>query len=269
MTAEMENLKSKLRATWMAGDFGEIAKSIERGGEEFIDRLELKPGFRVLDVACGTGNLAIPAARKGADVTGVDIASNLIDQARSRAEAEGVKGKFDVGDAEDLPYEDASFDVVMTMFGAMFCPRPDVTAGELKRVCKPGGVIAMANWTAEAFTGDMFKTNAKHVPPPPGMAPPLQWGNEDIVRQRFSEGISDLQLNRRKITFTYPFGPEEVVEHFRKYFGPTQKAFESLDEAGQAALRKDLVELWTQHNQATDGTIKVESEYLEVIAKKA
>lgn len=269
MTPEMEMLKGKLRATWMAGDFGEVAKIIAKGGEEFIDRLDIRPGMKVLDVACGTGNTAIPAAKKGAVVTGVDIASNLIDQARARAEDEGVNATFDVGDAEDLPYEDGSFDAVTTMFGAMFAPRPDVTASELKRVCKPGGFVAMANWTAEAFTGDMFKTNAKHVPPPPGMAPPLQWGNEDIIRERFAEGISDLKLTRRKITFEYPYGPDEVVEHFRKYFGPTQKAFESLDESGQRELRKDLVDLWTRHNQATDGTTKVESEYLEVVATKA
>jgi hypothetical protein len=155
------------------------------------------------------------------------------------------------------------------MFGAMFAPRPDITASELKRVTKPGGLIAMANWTAEAFTGDMFKTNAKHVPPPPGMAPPLQWGNEQIVRERFADGISDLQLTRRKITFTYPFGPTETVEHFRKFFGPTQKAFESLDADGQAALRSDLEALWTAANQATDGTTEVESEYLEVLATRA
>ena len=268
MTPEMENLKSKLRATWIAGDFGEIAKSIEAGAEEFVSRLDLKTGTRVLDVACGTGNLAIPAAKAGAEVTGVDIAPNLIEQAIARAEAEDVNAKFDVGDAEALQYDDASFDIVMTMFGAMFAPRPDITASELKRVTKPGGLIAMANWTAEAFTGDMFKTNAKHVPPPPGMAPPLQWGNEDIVRERFAEGISDLQLTRRKILFTYPFGPTETVEHFRKFFGPTQKAFESLDVDGQAALRADLEALWTTANQATDGTTKVESEYLEVRATK-
>lgn len=269
MSPEMETLKSKLRATWIAGDFGEIAKSIEKGGEEFVARLDLKPDTKVLDVACGTGNLAIPAAKTGANVTGIDIAPNLIEQAIARAAAEGVEAIFEVGDAEAMPYEDGTFDVVMTMFGAMFAPRPDVTASELKRVCKSGGLIAMANWTPEAFTGAMFKTGAKHVPPPPGMAPPLQWGSEDIVRERFSEGIADLQLTRRKIVFTYPFGPGEVVEHFRKYFGPTQKAFESLDEHGQAALRADLVALWEEANEATDGTTRVESEYLEVLARKA
>ena len=269
MTPEMETLKGKLRGMWIAGDFGEIAKSIEKGAEEFISRLDLKPGTRVLDVATGTGNLAVPAAKTGADVMGIDIAPNLIEQAIGRAAAEGVDAKFEVGDAEALPYEDNTFDVVMTMFGAMFAPRPDVTAAELKRVTKSGGLIAMANWTPDAFTGQMFKTGAKHVPPPPGMPSPVMWGNEDTVRERFGEGISDLQLTRRKITFEYPFGPEEVVEHFRKYFGPTQKAFEALDEKGQAAMRSDLVALWETSNQATDGTTRVESEYLEVLARKA
>ncbi len=268
MTTEMEALKSRLRATWIAGDFGEIAKSIETGAEEFVARLDLKPGMKVLDVACGTGNLAIPAAHAGADVTGIDIAPNLIEQAQARAADERLEARFDVGDAEALPYDDASFDVVMTMFGAMFAPRPDMTAAELIRVCKPGGVIAMANWTPEAFTGQMFKTNAKHVPPPPGMPSPILWGTEDAVRERLADGISDLQMTRRKITFTYHFGPAEVVEHFRKYFGPTQKAFESLDADGQAALRADLERLWTENNHATDGTTQVESEYLEVRATK-
>ena len=268
MTTEMEALKSQLRATWIAGDFGEIAKSIEHGAEEFVARLDIKPGMRVLDVACGTGNLALPAAKAGAEVTGVDIAPNLIEQAIARAAAEGVKAKFDVGDAEALPYDDSSFDIVMTMFGAMFAPRPDVTAAELIRVSKPGGLIAMANWTPEAFTGQMFKTNAKHVPPPPGMPSPMLWGKEDVVPERLTAGISDLQMTRQKIMFNYPFGPAEVVEHFRMYFGPTQKAFESLDADGQAALRADLEELWKANNQATDGTTQVESEYLEVYATK-
>ena len=268
MSPEMEALKGKLRGMWIAGDFGVIARSIEHGAREFVERLELKPGTRVLDVACGTGNLALPAARAGADVTGIDIAPNLIDQAIANAEREGLNAKFEVGDAEDLPYEDGSFDTVMTMFGAMFAPRPDVTASELKRICKPGGLIAMANWTPEAFTGQMFKTGAKHVPPPPGMSPPLQWGMEDIVRERFSDGIADLQMDRRKIMFHFDMPPADVVEHFRLYFGPTQKAFEALDEQGQAALRADLEALWTEANRASDGTTEVESEYLEVRAVK-
>jgi SAM-dependent methyltransferase len=269
MTTDMQSLKSKLRGMWIAGDFGVIARSIEEGGREFVERLDLKPAMKVLDVACGTGNLALPAARIGADVTGVDIAPNLIEQAIANAEREGLKAKFDVGDAEAMPYQDGEFDVVVTMFGAMFAPRPAVTASELKRVCKSGGLIAMANWTPEAFTGAMFKANAKHVPPPPGMSPPLQWGMEDMVRERFADGISNIEMRRVPIMFHFDMLPADVVEHFRMYFGPTQKAFESLDANGQAALRADLEELWKANNQATDGTTKVESEYLEVRAIKA
>jgi ubiquinone/menaquinone biosynthesis C-methylase UbiE len=269
MSPEMETLKGKLRGMWIAGDFGQIAKMIEHGAVEFVDRLDLKPGMKVLDVACGTGNLAIPAAKTGADVTGIDIAPNLIDGAIARAKEEDVEAKFEVGDAEALPYEDNSFDIVMTMFGAMFAPRPDVTSAELMRVTKPGGLIAMANWTPEGFAGQMFKTNAKHVPPPPGMPSPVLWGTEDAVKERLSDGISDLKMTRTPIMFNYPFSPADVVEYFRTYFGPTQKAFESLDENGQAALRSDLEELWGSKNQATDGSTVVESEYLEVLARKA
>ena len=269
MTPEMETLKTKLKGTWMAGDFGVIAGMIEKGGDDFVDSIGIKPGMKVLDVACGTGNTAIPEAKKGADVTGVDIATNLLEQARARAAADGLKVQFDEGDVEDLHYPDNSFDAVVTMFGAMFAPRPDITASEMIRVCKPGGFVAMGNWTPEHFVGQMFKIGSTHVPPPPGMSVPVQWGSEDIVRQRFAKGISDLQMNRRKIMFTFDGTPEQVVEHFRQYFGPTNRAFASLDEAGQAALRKDLVDHWTKNNQATDGTTRVEGEYLEVIAKKA
>ena len=266
MTTEMEQLKLKLRATWTAGDFAEIAKSIEKGAVDFVGRLALGRGDKVLDVACGNGNTLIPAARAGAEVTGIDIAPYLIEQAMTRAAEAGVKAEFDVGDAEAMPYDDGGFDVVMTMFGAMFAPRPDVTAAELKRVCKPGGTIAMANWTPQGFIGQMFKTTGKHVTPPVGMQSPLLWGDEDTVRDRFAEGISDLHLVRRKIDFDFLMSPKEVVEHFRLYYGPTQKAFEALDRAGQAALREDLEQLWSEQNRMTDGSTRVESEYLEVKA---
>src|SRR5215208_2718537 len=228
-TSELTALKTKLRATWIAGDFGEIAKSYASGAEEFIKKLNLKPGMKVLDVACGTGNLALPAARAGASVTGVDIAPNLVAKARENAKREGLNIQFDEGDAEALPYDDASFDAVVTMFGAMFAPRPDVVAAELKRVCRPGGFIAMANWTPTGFIGQMFKTVSGHVPPPAGMAPPVLWGDDATVRQRLEEGFSKLETNERTITFRFPFPPAEVVEHFRNYFGPVQKAFGALD----------------------------------------
>jgi hypothetical protein len=155
------------------------------------------------------------------------------------------------------------------MFGAMFAPRPELVAAELKRVCRPGGLIAMANWTPTGFVGQMFKTVSRHFAPPAGIPPPVLWGDEKIVRERLGEGISKLETKPRNITFTYPFSPVEVVEHFRNYFGPAQKAFDALDENGKAALRRDLEQLWTENNKATDGTTLGESEYLEVLAVRS
>jgi SAM-dependent methyltransferase len=269
MTSELASLKTKLRATWIAGDFGEIAKSYATGAEEFVRSLNLQPGMRVLDVACGTGNLALPAARLGASVTGVDIAPNLVEQARKNATREGLAAQFDEGDAENLAYDDASFDAVITMFGAMFAPRPELVAAELKRVCRPGGFIAMANWTPTGFIGQMFKIVASHVPPPPNMPSPVLWGKEDVVRERLSEGIASLQTEPQTIDFRFPFTPAETVEHFFVYYGPSFKAFNALDDNGRAVLRQDLEQHWTKHNEATDGTTSVPSEYLKVVAVRA
>src|SRR5438128_7396732 len=182
VSPDFDALKAKMKSAWMAGDFGRIAKIIEDGAESFITRLNLKEDERVLDVACGTGNTAIPAARAGAAVTGVDIAPNLLEQARQRAAAEQLNVHFEEGDAEELPYPDCSFDVVLTMYGAMFAPRPDRVASELARVAKPGGLIAMANWTPEGYVGKFFRLTAKMVPPPPGIPAPTLWGDEATVR---------------------------------------------------------------------------------------
>ena len=266
MTPEMETLKTKLKATWVSGDFGKIAESFESGAAEFVERLNLKPGMRVLDVACGTGNQSIPAARTGAIVTGVDIAPNLIEQARDWAENEGLKIQFDEGDAENLAYAGASFDVVMTMFGAMFAPRPEKVAAELLRVSRPGGVIAMGNWTPTGFVGQMFKIVGKHVPPPSSMPSPLLWGDEATVKERLGDGVSEINFTPRFISFTFPFGVAETIEFWREFYGPTHKAFAALDATGQAALRRDLEELWAENNLASDGTTYVRSEYMEITA---
>ena len=269
VSPELAQLKSRMKASWMAGDFGQIANYAARAAEDFVFRTEIKPGARVLDVACGTGNSAIPAARQGGKVTGVDIATNLLEQARKRAAEEGVQASFEEGDAEELPYPDQSFDVVISMFGAMFAPRPERVAAEFIRVCRPGGLVAMANWTPEGFVGKSFRVTAEMVPPPAGLPAPSLWGSEPVVRQRFSSGISKLSLTRQNARFHYPFGPKEVVEFFRQYFGPTQVTFSRLDKAAQSELASRLETLWHEHNTASDGTTEVEAEYLDVRAIRA
>jgi SAM-dependent methyltransferase len=268
-TIDFTALKQRMRDTWMAGDFGVIASYNVRLGEQFVSRINLQPGVKVLDVACGTGNTSLPAARAGATVTGVDIAPNLLEQARNRAAKEDLKIQFDEGDAESLSYPDASFDIVLSMFGAMFAPRPEVVAAELLRVCRPGGLIAMGNWTPTGFTGQMFKTTAKYVPPPPEVPPPVLWGDEATVRERFGSGVSKLTCTPQVAEFRYDAPPAGVVQLFRRYFGPTQMAFAKLDPAGQAALAADLESVWAQANEGKDGTTFVRNEYLEVHAVRA
>lgn len=267
-TDDMSALKARLKAMWMSGDYGHFATFLEPGAMEFFPRLGISSGERVLDVACGAGQLAFPAARLGAVVTGVDIASNLIQQAKARATAEGLTIDFQDGDAESLNFPDASFDVVHSLIGAMFAPRPDLVAHELIRVCRPGGRIVMGNWTPGGFVGQMFKVMGKHVPPPAGMPSPLLWGDEPTVRARLHNGTGGLQVTKRMYPFRYPFPPADVVEFFRAMYGPTNRAFATLDAEGQAALRADLVDLWSSRNTARDAGTAITSEYLEVTATR-
>jgi SAM-dependent methyltransferase len=268
MNPEFDQLKTRLKTTWMTGDYDTFSRFMEPDAEVFFRRLGVTPGTRLLDVGCGAGQLALIAARAGAQATGCDIATNWIEKARVRAAAEGLAVTFEEGDAEALPYADAQFDVVTSVFGAMFAPRPELVAAELTRVCRPGGVIAMANWTPGGFVGQMFKTIAKHIAPA-GMPSPVLWGDAPTVRERFKAGIADLQLTPRIYHFDYPFAPDAVVEFFRANYGPMSRAFASLDVLRQEGLRSELVDLWSAHNQATDGTTKVEAEYLEVIATRS
>lgn len=268
LLTDIDALKARLKTMWMAGDYGHFATFLEPGAMEFFPRLGALSGQRVLDVACGAGQLSLPAARAGATVTGIDIATNLIEQARARAAAEGLAIRFEEGDAESLEFDDASFDIVFSLIGAMFAPRPDRVAAELVRVCRPGGRIVMGNWTPTGFIGQMFKTNGKHVPPPAGMPSPVLWGDEATVRQRLGDTVTDLQLTKRLYPFRYPFPPADVVEFFRTYYGPTNRAFAALDAEKQAALRADLVSLWTENNTARDGGTAIQGEYLEVIATR-
>ena len=266
---DMNALKTKLKATWMDGNYDRFSRAMEKSAVEFLDRLDVKAGERLLDVACGSGQLGLIAARRGAKVSGCDIATNAIEVARARAAAESLNARFDEGDAEALPYPDAGFDVIASIYGAMFAPRPERVAAELLRVCRPGGRILMGNWTKEGFVGQMFKAIARFISPP-GMPSPLLWGDENTVRERFGAGLSDLRLTRVIYPFDYPFSPADVVEFFRVNYGPTTRAFATLGEPERNELRNDLVTLWTKNNQATEANrTMVDAEYLEVVGVRA
>ncbi|MBX3066030.1 MAG: methyltransferase domain-containing protein [Anaerolineae bacterium] len=267
LVADMDALKARLKSTWMSGDYAVFATYLLDGALDFLATSEITSPAKVLDVACGAGQTAIPLARAGNEVVGIDIADNLIEAATEKAQADGLNNvRFEVGDAEDLPYNDGSFDVVFSLIGAMFAPQPHLVAAELARVVRPGGRIIMGNWTPSGFVGQMFKTMGAHVPPAQGMPAPVLWGDENTVRERLRYHVSDLTITRRFYPFRYPFGVAEVVEFFRKYYGPTNRAFNALDADGQAALRHDLEQLWERYNQATDGTVRIEAEYLDVQA---
>jgi SAM-dependent methyltransferase len=262
-------LTARARSVWTAGDFLPIARSFAAGAEEFIGRLELRPGESVLDVACGTGNLAIPAARAGARVSGIDIAPNLIAQAQHEARTARCVIAFEVGDAEALPYDDGQFDTTVTMFGAMFAYRPERAATELLRVTRPGGRVAMANWTPEGFIGKMLRAHTALVQPPAGVPSALEWGKEDVVRGRFAGGLESLICTRRTLELRFPFPPAAVTELFATCYGPTVTTLRATDPDGASRLRDELTRLFQQHNLATDGTTVVAGEYLDVQAQVA
>jgi ubiquinone/menaquinone biosynthesis C-methylase UbiE len=268
LTAEVESVKTRLKFNWMAGDYDRFSRYMENGARDFYERLLVVPGYRLLDVGCGSGQLALIAAKDGLEATGVDIASNLVERARARAQAEGLRARFEEADAEALPFEDASFDVVASLIGAMFAPRPELVAKELLRVCTPGGTIAMANWTPQGFVGQMFKTVSTFIAPS-GMPSPVLWGDETTVRERLGKGLAELNLIRRHYTFSYPFPPSEVVEFFRLYYGPINQAFASLDVDGREHLRRELEALWSAHNRAGMHCTTVFAVYLEVIGIRA
>jgi len=259
-------MRARCKSTWEAGDFSLVAKFNEPNAAEFMSRLPLRHGQRVLDVACGAGNFAFFAAKAGCQASGIDIAANLISKARERAAAEKLPVDFTEGDAEELPYPDAEFDLVVSMWGVMFAPRPERAAAELLRVCRPGGTIALANWTQEEIIGEHLRIIARHVPAPSGLVSTLLWGDEATVRDRLGASLKDLRLTRRNARLRYPFPPAQTVDFFRQFYGPTVRAFASLNCPGQLALHADLEEMFIRNNRSTDpGVTEVEAEYLEAI----
>jgi SAM-dependent methyltransferase len=268
LTLDVEQFKQGQRAMWSAGDYAEIATHIESAAEELIDSCDVGPGQELLDVATGSGNVAIVAAQAGAKVTGLDLTPELFEAARRRMAAAGVEVELIEGDAEDLPFGDDSFDRVTSCFGAMFAPRHQKAADELIRVVRPGGAIGLAAWTPEGATGKMFRTVAGHMPPPPpGFQPPVLWGTEDHVRGLFEGSGAELEFARRRVAFVYD-SPHEWIAYYERNLGPTLMAKRALEPEGKwQPLRAELVELFESVNQATDGTMHVEAEYLISVAR--
>jgi SAM-dependent methyltransferase len=261
-------VKGRQQATWSSGDYAVIGTTLQIVGETLCEAVDLRPGQLVLDVAAGNGNATLAAARRWANVTSTDYVGALLERGRARAAAERLPATFQEADAEDLPFEDSSFDVVLSIFGVMFTANQERAAQELLRVCRPGGKIGLANWTPDGFIGHVFRTIGKHVAPPAGVKPPSLWGTEQRLNELLGSGISNLSINRRFFVFRYR-SAEHFLEIFRTYYGPMLKAFAALDVAGQAALAHDLTELLERFNQGGSNTLAVPSEYLEVVATRA
>jgi SAM-dependent methyltransferase len=266
---DLEAIKAKQQQTWASGDYHEIAATIPIISENLVDAADLRAGSRVLDVAGGSGNTALAAARTGAEVVSLDYVPSLLERSQARAAAEGLRYETVVGDAEAMPFDDASFDAVISVVGVMFAPNHERAAAELLRVTRPGGTIALASWAPDSFIGDLFRTTAKHVPQPAGLQPPGLWGKEEHVFSLLGEGLSDLSAERRTYTFRYR-SPEHFVDVFRTYYGPTHKAFAALDQNGQEQLSADLAALVERCDRLEgEDAVAVPADYLEIVATRA
>jgi ubiquinone/menaquinone biosynthesis C-methylase UbiE len=264
----LTQLTEVAHAVWASGDFARIGARTVLVGEVLCRSLDIHPGERVLDVAAGSGNTAISAARRGARVTASDFVASLLEVAQARAEIEALPLATAVADAQELPFEDASFDVVLSTFGAMFAPDQQRAADELVRVCRSEGRIGMANWTPEGLIGGYMAVSNRHVPPPPpaaGLRRPIEWGTEQRLRELFGERVSEVSTARRTVDLCAD-SAAEYVEFNRIWLGPTRTAFAQLDEEGQARFAADLAAELERFNRATDGTLVAEAEYLEVVA---
>jgi ubiquinone/menaquinone biosynthesis C-methylase UbiE len=260
-------IKARQQATWASGDYGQIGVRLQIVGESLCEAVDLHATDRVLDVAAGNGNASLAAARHFADVTSTDYVAALLEQGRLRAEAERLPITFQVADTEALPFADESFDVVLSTFGVMFAPTQERAARELLRVVKPGGKIGLASWTPDGFIGRLFKVVGAHVPPPPGLRSPVEWGAEPRLVELFGPYATDIRTERKTYTFRYR-SAEHWIEVFRAFYGPTHKAFAALDEPGRQALHADLLNLLGRWNRARGPGLSIPSDYLEVVVTK-
>jgi ubiquinone/menaquinone biosynthesis C-methylase UbiE len=263
---DLAAIKARQQQTWASGDFAAVGARIVLVSEQLADTADLRAGWRVLDVATGTGSAAIAAARHGATAVGVDYVPALLERGRARAAAEGLDVELLDGDAEALPFPDDSFDAATSVFGSMFAPDHRRAAAELLRVVRPGGTIALANWTPDGFIGELFRTVSAHVPPPAGLQSPLLWGTEGHLRELFGEAIASLEVAERAFTFRFR-SAEEFVDFFRRWYGPTLKAFAALEGEAREALEQDLVALARRFDRlGCDGAVAIPSTYIEAVA---
>lgn len=261
-------ITERQQAAWATGDFSELARQVVPVSEALCQTVDPHAGQRVLDVACGSGNAALVAARRYCEVTGLDYVPALVERAKMRATAEGMKIDFHVGDAQALPFRAASFDVVLSVFGVMFAPDQEKAANELLRVCRPGGRIGLSSWMPEGYGGDFFAAHARYVPAPPGVKPPVRWGTESGLAELLGAGTSSI-TSQRRIAFQYYRSIDHALDVFRTYFGPTNRAFQALDAGGQEALRSDMAGVFRRYNRAADGTVALEAQYLEAVATRS
>ena len=268
-TAGFTVVKSRQQATWASGDFAVVAARIVFQAEHLCEAADLQAGWRVLDVATGSGNAALAAARRGCEAVGIDYVPALLESGRARAAAERLDVEFVEGDAENLPFPDASFDAVVSIYGAMFAPDHDRAAAELARVCRPGGRIALASWNPDGFIGETFRIFSRYLPPAPGLQPPVRWGDQSHLDSLFRQTAASMTSHRRTAVFRFR-SAEENVAFFRTYYGPTLRAFESLDPVRREALRQDLIDLARRYDRnGGAGPIAITADYLETVIVRA
>lgn len=261
-------IKGRQQAAWASGDYSRIGVTLQIVGETLAEAMDLPAGASVLDVAAGNGNVSLALARRGAAVVSTDYVPALLERGRRRAEADGLAIAFQVADAEALPFADGSFDAVASTFGVMFAPDQDRAAAEMMRVCRPGGRIGLANWTPDSFIGEVFRTLGRHLPPPAGLKPPSRWGDRAWIDQTFGPAAASMAFTPKTFVFRYG-SPQEFLEEFRRYYGPIHKAFLALDEQGQQGLERELAAATARFNTATDGTVRLPSEYAEIVIARA
>ena len=264
---DLAAVKTRQQAAWSTGNYAVVGTTLQIVGENLCEALDLRAGNRVLDVAAGNGNATLAAARRWCDVTSTDYVPALLESGKARAQAEGHSILFQEADAENLPFADASFDVVISTFGVMFTPNQEKAASELARVCKPGGKIGLANWTPDSFIGQVFKAIGKYIPPAPGVKSPALWGTKARLDELFGSTARTIRATNSQFTFRYG-SPAHWIEVFRTYYGPINKTFAALDAGKQAAFTMDLLALMERGNRSGDGSLVLPSAYLEVVIER-